>query len=31
VTWGDVGTLANYVKGLRNVSDAAFREGGRAG
>lgn len=27
VTWADVGTLSGYVKGLREVSDAAFREG----
>jgi len=27
VTWADVGTLANYLKGLREISDAAFQEG----
>jgi hypothetical protein len=27
VTWGDVGTLASYLKGLRELSDAAFQEG----
>jgi len=27
VTWGDVGTLAGYLKGLREISDAAFQEG----
>ncbi len=27
VTWADVGTLANYLKGLREISDAAFHEG----
>ena len=26
VTWADVGTLANYLKGLREISDAAFQE-----
>lgn len=25
VTWGDVGTLASYLTGLREISDAAFR------
>jgi hypothetical protein len=27
VTWADVGTLGGYLKGLREVSDAAFQEG----
>ena len=27
VNWGDVGTLASYLKGLREISDAAFHEG----
>jgi hypothetical protein len=27
VTWGDVGTLEHYASRLREVSDAAFREG----
>jgi hypothetical protein len=27
VTWADVGTLTNYLKGLREISDAAFHEG----
>jgi hypothetical protein len=27
VTCGDVGTLASYLKGLREISDAAFHEG----
>ena len=27
VTWGDVGTLEHYAGRLREVSDAAFREG----
>jgi hypothetical protein len=27
VTWADVGTLAGYLKGLREISDAAFQEG----
>jgi hypothetical protein len=27
ITWGDVGTLEHYVSRLREVSDAAFREG----
>ncbi len=27
MTWGDVGTLASYLKGLREISDAAFHEG----
>ena len=30
VTWADVGTLANYLKGLREISDAAFQEGEHA-
>jgi hypothetical protein len=30
VTWVDVGTLGGYLKGLREVSDAAFHEGGHA-
>jgi hypothetical protein len=31
VTWGDVGSLGSYLDGLRQVSDAAFREGEHAG
>jgi hypothetical protein len=27
VNWGDVGTLASYLKGLSEISDAAFQEG----
>jgi hypothetical protein len=27
VSWADVGTLSGYLKGLREVSDAAFHEG----
>jgi hypothetical protein len=27
VTWADVGTFGGYLKGLREVSDAAFQEG----
>jgi hypothetical protein len=27
VTWADVGTLGGYLKGLREVSEAAFQEG----
>jgi hypothetical protein len=30
VTWADVGTLGGYLKGLREVSDAAFHEGEHA-
>jgi hypothetical protein len=30
VTWADVGILANYLKGLREISDAAFHEGEHA-
>ena len=30
VTWGDVGTLASYLKGLREISNAAFHEGEHA-
>jgi hypothetical protein len=30
VTWSDVGTLASYLKGLRDVADAAFHEGEHA-
>jgi hypothetical protein len=30
VTWGDIGTLASYLKGLREISDAAFHEGEHA-
>jgi hypothetical protein len=30
VTWADAGTLTGYVKGLREVSDAAFHEGEHA-
>jgi hypothetical protein len=30
VTWADVGTLSGYLKGLREVSDAAFHEGEHA-
>jgi hypothetical protein len=30
VTWGDVGTLASYLKGLREIGDAAFHEGEHA-
>jgi hypothetical protein len=31
VTGGDVGTLASYVTGLHEISDAAFHEGEHAG
>jgi hypothetical protein len=31
VTWADVGTLSSNLEGLRQVSDAAFHEGERAG
>jgi hypothetical protein len=27
VNWGDVGTLASYLEGLREIRDAAFHEG----
>jgi hypothetical protein len=27
VSWADVGKLGGYLKGLREVSDAAFQEG----
>ena len=30
ISWGDVGTLSGYLKGLREVSDAAFHEGEHA-
>jgi hypothetical protein len=30
VTWADVGTLSSYLKGLREISDAAFHEGEHA-
>jgi hypothetical protein len=30
VSWADVGTLGGYLKGLREVSDAAFHEGEHA-
>jgi hypothetical protein len=30
VTWGHVGTLADYLRGLRQISDAAFHEGEHA-
>jgi hypothetical protein len=30
VTWADVGTLVNYLKGLHEISDAAFQEGEHA-
>jgi hypothetical protein len=30
VTWADVGTLASYLKGLHEISDAAFHEGEHA-
>jgi hypothetical protein len=30
VAWSDVGTLANYLKGLREISDAAVHEGEHA-
>ena len=30
VLWADVGTLSGYLKGLREVSDAAFHEGEHA-
>lgn len=26
ITWGDVGSLSDYLKGLRQVSDAAFQK-----
>jgi hypothetical protein len=29
VTWADVGTLANYLKRLREISDEPFEEGER--
>ena len=31
VTWAHVGTLGNYLHGLRRVADAAFHEGEHAG
>ena len=27
VTWGDVGTLADYAELLKRITDSAFREG----
>ena len=30
VTWADVGTLANYLKALRDISNFAFQEGEHA-
>jgi hypothetical protein len=30
VNWSDVGTLGSYLERLRQVSDAAFGEGGHA-
>ena len=30
VNWGDVGTLEDYVRHLRRITDAAFREGEHA-
>ena len=30
ITWADVGTVSNYLGGLRRVSDAAFHEGEHA-
>jgi len=27
VNWGDVGTLEDYARHLRRITDAAFREG----
>ncbi len=30
VTWGDVGTLEDYARHLRRITDAAFREGEHA-
>lgn len=29
-SWGNVGTLANYLEGLPEISDAAFHEGEHA-
>jgi hypothetical protein len=31
VNWGDVGTLEDYARHLRRITDAAFREGEHAG
>ena len=30
VNWGDVGTLEDYARHLRRITDAAFREGEHA-
>ncbi len=30
VNWGDVGTLEDYARNLRRITDAAFREGEHA-
>ena len=30
VNWGDVGTLEDYARQLRRITDAAFREGEHA-
>jgi hypothetical protein len=30
ITWANVGTVGSYLKGLREVSNAAFREGEHA-
>ncbi len=30
VQWGDVGTLEDYARHLRRITDAAFREGEHA-
>ncbi len=30
VNWGDVGTLDDYARHLRRITDAAFREGEHA-
>ena len=30
VNWGDVGTLEDYARHLRHITDAAFREGEHA-
>jgi hypothetical protein len=30
VTWGDVGTIEDYARQLRRITDAAFKEGEHA-